>query len=193
MSQRNPMNERYTTDKHAGTTRKSAASAKPKNKAAATVTYGTTKKKPKDRKAEKKAKRKEEAALQRELDRKYYKPDTERYKKLRKIWWGTLIGAVACTALSWALKGIEPSWIAMVFLAAAYLLIILAFYIDFSKIRKERREYQSRMLALEIEQKKAKEAEERAMLKKENSKRKRGKRNTSTANTKNETSAKDEE
>ena len=37
MSQRNPMNERYTTDKPHGSTRKSAASAKPVSKAAASV------------------------------------------------------------------------------------------------------------------------------------------------------------
>lgn len=37
MSQRNPMNERYTTDKPQGSTRKSAASAKPVAKAAASV------------------------------------------------------------------------------------------------------------------------------------------------------------
>lgn len=37
MSQRNPMNERYTTDKPQGKTRKSAASAKPANKAASSV------------------------------------------------------------------------------------------------------------------------------------------------------------
>ena len=37
MSQRNPMNERYTAEDRTGKTRKSAASAKPKAKAAASV------------------------------------------------------------------------------------------------------------------------------------------------------------
>ena len=37
MSQRNPMNERYTSDQKRGTTRKSAASAKPVSKAASSV------------------------------------------------------------------------------------------------------------------------------------------------------------
>ena len=37
MSQRNPMNDRYQTDEHRGQTRKSAASAKPKTKAASSV------------------------------------------------------------------------------------------------------------------------------------------------------------
>lgn len=154
MSQRNPMNERYTTEKHTGSTRKSAASAKPKTKAAASVTLGTTKKTQQQRKAEAKAARKKEQERQRELDRKYYKPDTERYKKLKRLWWASLGGAVLCTVLSWVLRGVEPAWIAFVCLFAAYALIIFAFYLDFSKIRKERRSYQERMIALEEAQEK---------------------------------------
>ena len=56
MSQRNPMNERYTSEERTGTTRKSAASAKPKAKAAASVTVKSAKKTPEQRKAEEKAK-----------------------------------------------------------------------------------------------------------------------------------------
>lgn len=149
MSQRNPMNERYTTEKHTGTTRKSAASAKPKTKAAGTVTLGTSKKTPQERKAEQKQARKQEQARQRELDRKYYKPDTPRYKMLRRIWWASLAGAILCTLLSWLTRSIEPTWIAFIFLFGAYALIIFAFYLDFSKIKRERREYQERMVALE--------------------------------------------
>ncbi len=160
MSQRNPMNERYQTDNHKGVSRKSAASAKPKSKAAASVTYSSPKKTPKERKAEQKAARKEEAARQREIDRKYYTPDTQRYKTLRKMWWGTLIGAVVCTAASWFLRTVQPEWIAMACLVAAYVFIILAFYIDFSKIRKERKAYQTRMIALELEQEKQAKREE---------------------------------
>ncbi len=151
MSQRNPMNERYTTEKHTGSTRKSAASAKPKAKAAASVTMGTTKKTQQQKKAEQKAARRQEQERQRELDRKYYKPDTERFKKLKRIWWLSLGGAVVCTILSWVLRSVEPTWIAFVCLFAAYALIIFAFYLDFSKIRKERRAYQERMVALEEE------------------------------------------
>ena len=43
MSQRNPMNERYTTDKPHGSTRKSAASAKPVSKAGASVRTASAK------------------------------------------------------------------------------------------------------------------------------------------------------
>ena len=171
MSQRNPMNERYTTDKHSGTTRRSAASAKPKSKAAASVSYGSKKKSPKDRKAEEKERRKAETAHQRELDRKYYKPDTDRYRKLRRIWYVTLGCAVVFTAGAFLLRGVEPLWISTVSLILAYLSIIAAFYIDFSKIRKERRAYQTRMYALELEQKRKEEQEAKAQARRENSRR----------------------
>ena len=91
MSQRNPMNERYTSEERTGVTRKSAASAKPKSKAAASVTVKSAKKTPEQRKAAEKAARKEAAAKQREVERKYYKPDTPRYKRLRAIWWVVFI------------------------------------------------------------------------------------------------------
>lgn len=156
------MNERYQTDKHQGKTRKSAASAKPKSKAAASVTYSAPKKDPKEKKAEIKAQRKAETERQREIDRKYSTPDTERYKKLRRIFWAAMVGAILCVALSWLLRPVEPQWFAMVCLIVAYVLIIFAFYIDFSKIRKERRAYQTRMLAKEVEEKKQQEKAERA-------------------------------
>ncbi len=163
MSQRNPMNERYTREKRTGAARKSAASAKPKAQAAASVTMGTKKKTPAERKAAAKAARKKEQQRQRELDQKYYKPDTERYKKLRRTWWAALIGAVVCVCASWALRGVQPDWLAIVALFLAYALIIFAFYIDFSKIRKERRAYQERMAALEAEdERKAKRAGKKA-------------------------------
>lgn len=156
MSQRNPMNERYQNDERSGKTRKSAASAKPKKEAAGTVVMKTSRKTPKERKAEQKEARRKEQERQRELDRKYYKPDTEQYKKLRRIWWISLIGAVVCVIASWLLRTVQPEWLAMVALFGAYGLIIFAFYIDFSKIRKERRKYQEKMVALELEEEKRK-------------------------------------
>ena len=152
MSQRNPMNERYQGDGHTGKTRRSAASAKPKKEAAGTVVVKTSRQTPKERKAEQKEARKKEQERQRELDKKYYKPDTEQYKKLRRIWWVALIGAIVCVAASWLLRGVQPEWLAMVALFGAYGLIIFAFYIDFSKIRKERKKYQEKMVALEREE-----------------------------------------
>ena len=152
MSQRNPMNERYQSDKRQGTTRKSAASAKPKSKAAASVTYSAPKKDPKAKKAELKAQRKAETDRQREIDRKYSTPDTARYPKLRRIFWAAMVGAIACVAASWMLRAVQPEWLAMAALICGYVLIIFAFYIDLSKVRKERRAYQTRMLAKEVEE-----------------------------------------
>ena len=112
MSQRNPMNERYQSDKRQGTTRKSAASAKPKSKAAASVTYSAPKKDPKTKKAELKAQRKAETDRQREIDRKYSTPDTARYRKLRRIFWAAMVGAIACVAASWMLRAYQTRMLA---------------------------------------------------------------------------------
>ena len=54
MSQRNPMNDRYTTDDRKGQTRKSAATMKPKSKAASTVHVQSTTKTKQQKKAEQK-------------------------------------------------------------------------------------------------------------------------------------------
>ena len=155
MSQRNPMNERYTSEERTGTTRKSAASAKPKAKAAASVTVKSAKKTPEQRKAEEKAARKAAAAKQREVERKYYKPDTPRYKRLRLIWWILLIAAIGCTTLSFVGQQSLPPQVAVVTLILAYVFIIAAFVLDFWKIKKERVAYQERMLALEEKNAKA--------------------------------------
>ena len=162
MSQRNPMNERYQSEEHTGVTRKSAASAKPKAKAASSVIVQSSEKSPQQKKAERKAEKRRLRDEQRELDRKYYNPDTKRYKNLRRGWWACLIGAILCTFASFFGRGLFPDWLSLVTLFLAYGLIILAFYIDFSKIRRERREYQERMIALEEKQKKAEKAAARA-------------------------------
>ena len=133
------MNDRYQDEGPKGTTRKSAASAKPKSKAAASVHIQSSTKTPQERKAEQKARRKAERAKQNELDRKYYNPPTAEYKRLRRLWWVVLIAAVLMVALSWFARSWEPAWISYVTLGSSYVLIILAFYLDFSKIRKCRR------------------------------------------------------
>ena len=127
------MNDRYQDEGPKGTTRKSAASAKPKSKAAASVHIQSSTKTPQERKAEQKARRKAERAKQNELDRKYYNPPTAEYKRLRRLWWVVLIAAVLMVALSWFARSWEPAWISYVTLGSSYVLIILAFYLDFSK------------------------------------------------------------
>ena len=158
MTQRNPMNERYTGDGPSGATRKSAASAKPKTKAASSVTITSAAQSPKEKKLIEKQKRKEAQERQRELDRKYYNPTTERYKKLRRLWWILIGGAILCTIVSFVCQQMLDPAICMVILVGAYACIIAAFYIDFSKIRKERTRYQQEMVKLEEKEKKEKRA-----------------------------------
>ena len=101
MSQRNPMNERYTGDHKGGSTRKSAASAKPVSRAASSVRLESDKPKKKglfakrtpEEKQEHKTERKQEAQVSKE-ERKTgrarlraiqrYVPDTPQFKALNR-------------------------------------------------------------------------------------------------------------
>lgn len=82
MSQRNPMNDRYTTDSKKGQSRKSAAKAKPKAKAASSVHVQRLEKTKQEKKAIQKAERKKDTQLEREA----YTVPTPEYKRLRRIW-----------------------------------------------------------------------------------------------------------
>lgn len=158
MSQRNPMNDRYQTDEHRGQTRKSAAAMKPKSKAAASVRVQPKEKTKQQKKAEKKVARQKQS----DLDRKYYNPPTPQYKRLRKIWWALLIGAIAATALSWVGRSWFPDAVSYVMLGAAYVCIIGALYVDFSKIRKVRRAYQEEMMSKKTKEMRAAEKQQKA-------------------------------
>lgn len=154
------MNDRYTTDDHKGQTRKSAATMKPKSKAASSVRVQSTTKTKQQKKAEQKAARQKQS----QVDRKYYNPPTEQYKKLRRLWWILLVAAIAMTAFSWLARSWFPNteMVSFIALGLAYVLIIAALYVDFSKIRKVRRAYQE-----EMESKKTKEvraAEKKAKM-----------------------------
>jgi len=143
VSQRNPMNDRYQSDVK-GQTKKSAASMKPKSKAAASVYIKPSGHTPQEKKAIKKQQR----AKQAELDRMFYNPPTERYKKLRRIWWFCLIAAIVLTVLGMVLPNLFPGavWASWGCIIPAYAFIIAAVWLDFSKIRKVRREYQMEMM-----------------------------------------------
>ena len=133
------MNDRYNDENRKGKTRKSSASAKPKAQRAATVRDPAPKSK-KQKKEE--ARERERVAEQRvnALQGRY--ESTEGYKRLRRIWWVLLVGAILCTALSFAVsRNEELSQFSMPVMIAAYALIIGAFYLDLAKIRKERRIY----------------------------------------------------
>ena len=78
------------------------------------------------------------------------------------MWWGCLIGAIVCVALSWVARSWQPEWISYVALGLSYVLIIAAFYIDFSKIRKVRRAYQDEMMAKKSKEMRAAEKQQKA-------------------------------
>ncbi len=137
MSQRSPMNERYSTDKPKGTARKSASSAKPKREAAASVTIVSNTK----TKAEKKAERKKLEAQQRAKTNKFYNPPTPEYKRMRKIWALFVVIAIACSVGSFFLMGKLPTEATTVILVVAYAAIFVAVYIDLVKIRRIRNAY----------------------------------------------------
>lgn len=144
MSQRNPMNDRYQND-IPGQTKKSAASLKPKSKAAASVYVKPTTK----TRQEKKAIAREQRAKRSELDRLYYNPPTPEYKRLRRIWFALLAGAIVFTVLAMTVGNMyaaEDDSIMWAFLFPAYACIIAAIWLDMSKVRKVRREYQLEML-----------------------------------------------
>ena len=141
MTQRNPLNERYNTsdEKRAGKTRKSSASAKPKAQRAATVRDPAPKSK-KQKKEE--ARERERKAAQKASVVQARFEETEGYKRLRRWWWAALGSAVALTVLSFILqRNAEFNGVAMACMIGAYVLIIIAFWIDLGKIRKERRIY----------------------------------------------------
>ena len=144
MSQRNFMNERYNEDNRIGKTRKSASSAKPKAVRAATVRDPAPKTK-KQKKAE--ARERERAAMEKADYMQSRFEDTEGYKRLRRIWWVLLVGAILCTALSFILQRNEGlSQFSLPVMIAAYALIIAAFWIDLGKIRKERKLYNAALV-----------------------------------------------
>ena len=139
MTQRNPMNDRYTEENRTGKTRKSSASAKPKAERAATVREPAPKTK-EQKKKERKERERKEAEKAQALNGRY--EQTEGYKTLRRIWWGCLIGAIVLTAVSFYLTSQEGMQsISMAAMVIAYALIIAAFWIDLGKIRKERKLY----------------------------------------------------
>lgn len=156
MTQRNPMNDRYQTKDHQGQTRKSAASAKPKSKAAASVTMEKKKgakgakgsasagQKGKGAATDKDAAR-AERARKRELRAKYYNPDTPEYHRWRAIWIGCLVGSFSFLALGWFGTSFMPTVATYISLGVAYALIFGAIYVDMAKLRKIRNAYAAEM------------------------------------------------
>lgn len=170
MTQRNPMNERYQSEERTGKTRKSASAAKPTSKAGATTRDPLPKTK-KEKKAEARERERKEMEKARELGVSSENMPTVQYRNLRRQYWACLIGAIVCTALSFMFTNMSEPWsnYSMWCLILAYVLIIMALYIDLSKIRKLRKGYtqevaRGKSKAARREQK-ARAAEKRAQQK----------------------------
>ena len=158
MAQRNPMNDRYQSEDHRGKTRKSAASAKPKSQAASSV-YVRSKTKTK---AEKKAIRRAERQKQAELDRKYSNPPTPEYRRLRRIWWVLLVAAIVLMIISFSLQNAIGEVASFILMVPAYICIIAALWLEFSKMKRLRLAYQAEMQAHKSKSRRAQEKAEKA-------------------------------
>jgi len=126
MARRSATNERY--QKHtgpAGKTRKSAAAAKPKRSAGEAA---------KSKSGKSSGGSKREPII--------VNPPTAEYKYWRKIWWILLGAAFVLTGGSWLLRSYaDQAAIASVMLGMGYASIFTALYIDWTKLRKLRREW----------------------------------------------------
>lgn len=165
MSQRNPMNERYTTDKHSGgVSRKSASSAKLKSTAASSVVIGGKKKKASKPTVSKREKRREQRNKEYEAERKYGDPPGKKFKIFKRLWLGFLIASVVTVAFSFVVSRIEgaPEWLSMAFLIAAYVCIIVTLYLDLGKIRRMRKTYAAQMSAAQTKESRAEQKKQKA-------------------------------
>lgn len=139
MAKRNPMNERY--QKHtspAGKTRKSAAAAKPKRNKP-----GETSKPAKG--SSKSLSRVEQRDKRREAYNKrmaMMHPATPEYRRMRRIWWLFLGGAIVLSTVAWLLwSNVENRAFGNYVLVAAYISMGIAVWIDWTKLRKLRQEW----------------------------------------------------
>ena len=158
MTQRNPMNPRSQNKTYKGVSRKSASSAKPVRQAGSSVRTVSREVREKQQKKAQKAEAKEEQRKEREraavLGAAVLK--TPEYKKWRKIWVITLVIAVVAIAASWGCSALvnngtlpaelfgttAPVTIALIVIG--YGGLVGALVIDFRKIRKMRKAYETR-------------------------------------------------
>ena len=73
-----------------------------------------------------------------------------------------MIGAIVMTAMSWFGRAFLPEVGTYVVLGLAYVCIIGALYVDFSKIRKVRRAYQEEMMSKKTKEMRAAEKQQKA-------------------------------
>jgi hypothetical protein len=139
MAQRNPMNERYTTDDAKGKTRKSAAAVKPKAKAASSVRIQSVAKTPKEKKQAARERQKKEEVKKSQV----YKVPTPEYTFWRRVWWGCLAFGVAALGSSFLVLSFFPvGEIAQnIIMGLAYVGVIAAILVDQVKLKKIRKKY----------------------------------------------------
>ncbi|MCG2807625.1 MAG: hypothetical protein L6413_05075 [Coriobacteriia bacterium] len=140
MARRSAQNPRYRKDSQVGSTRKSAASAKPKRAAGEVKSHSS---------AGKGGTKKKSVRI---MD-----PDTPEFRRWRKIWLGLLIAAIIFSLAAYGLR--DQKTVNTLSLAFAYSCLFSAFFIDLTKIRRMRREY---MEGLDGGKKKAAKAEDSA-------------------------------
>ena len=187
MSQRNPQNARYTTERK-GTSRRSSSSAKPKSKAGSSVYTGSS-----SSAAKTKEQRKAEKAKQREAERELEdrraiakaNESLDDYSKWRRVWIVMIVLAILAIAVSWggpylmndgmplaALSGVK-NIITVVALVIGYIAIIAALVVDFKFIRPIRK---GQAAMQRRESKKERQHRETAEAEAEAKKSKRGKK-----------------
>lgn len=152
MSQRNPMNERYSPNADRdGKTRKSASSAKPKRKASEGVRVKQTTKTKEQKRKEATARRKEDRTRVQSSGG----PKTPEYKKWRKVWWTLMVITIVLTffymilASNASVNKIIPTTA----LVAAYGTLIAAVVIEFKCCRPIRKEFERKIANMTVAQK----------------------------------------
>lgn len=125
MARRSAQNPRYRKDAQVGSTRRSASSAKPKREAGEAGSSGGKASGSKGSSAKGKPS-------------VPFEPDTPEFKRWRKIWLGLLLGAVVFSVGAWFGKETPAGSIGLVL---AYAALFGALWIDFTKIRRMRKEW----------------------------------------------------
>lgn len=148
-----------------GTTRKSAASAKPATQAAASVYVprnAPKKKEPKKpfenlktkleknnkpkTKAEKRAAQEARELRQFQDAARDHVPNTVKYRRLRFLFWATILLAIAFTLYALLLIATQGPAEGRIWFGIGSILVAVAIYIDTSKVRQEREEDYQRIL-----------------------------------------------
>lgn len=125
MARRSAGNQRYRKDASVGSTRRSAASAKPKREIGAAPVKGTSSAAKSDKGGK--------------VDWRAVEPQTPQFKLLRRIWFVLLGIAIVSSLGGYLLRNYEM--LATISLVIAYTTMFGAFGIDLLKIRPMRKAY----------------------------------------------------